>query len=235
MDNPTLTQHFLSLSTPLIADACLRLKLPWRVAPSGIHSITPANHIAGRVLPARHYGSVDIFLEAMTSAQAGDILVVDNDGRLDEGCIGDLTVLEAQASGLAGLIVWGAHRDTAELQQINLPVFGYCSCPVGPVRLDPRAVDVLEQAHFGGFTVTNQDVVFADADGVIFLSAQHTEEVLTTAESIWQTERRQAQAIQSGRKLRDQLRFDDYISKRSADPTYTFRQHLREMGRAIEE
>ncbi|HZM21166.1 MAG TPA: hypothetical protein VFC02_05450 [Anaerolineales bacterium] len=52
----------------------------------------------GRVLPARHYGSVDIFLETMGNSQPGDILVIDNGGRLDEGCIGDLTTLEAKAS-----------------------------------------------------------------------------------------------------------------------------------------
>jgi regulator of RNase E activity RraA len=59
-----------------------------------------------------HYGSVDIFLEAMGTAKPGDILVIDNQGRMDEGCIGDLTTLEAQACGLAGIIVWGCHRDT---------------------------------------------------------------------------------------------------------------------------
>jgi 4-hydroxy-4-methyl-2-oxoglutarate aldolase len=39
--------------------------------------------MAGRVLPTRHY-SVDIFLEALTDADAGDVLVVDNGGRTDE-------------------------------------------------------------------------------------------------------------------------------------------------------
>ena len=53
--------------------------------------------IAGRALPAKHFGSVDIFLEAMMSAEQGDVLVIDNNGRADEGCIGDLTTLEARA------------------------------------------------------------------------------------------------------------------------------------------
>ena len=136
---------------------------------------------------------------------------------------------------MAGLTVWGAHRDTVQLQQINFPVFSYGSWPVGPQRLDPRAVDALENVHFGEFTATNRDVVFADTDGVIFVSEGRVGEVLATADSIWQTERRQAQAIQGGRKLRDQLRFDGYVSKRSTDPTYTFRQHLRSIGGAIEE
>jgi regulator of RNase E activity RraA len=32
-------------------------------------------------------------------------LVIDNGGRLDEGCIGDLIALEAENCGLAGIIL----------------------------------------------------------------------------------------------------------------------------------
>ena len=46
-------------------------------------------------MPARHYGSVDVFLEALSSAGPGDVLVIDNGGRTDEACIGDLVALEA--------------------------------------------------------------------------------------------------------------------------------------------
>jgi hypothetical protein len=64
--------------------------------------VVPGGRLAARVCPARHVGSVDSFLEAMEGAAPGDLLVVDNGGRLDEACVGDLMVLEAQGAGLEG-------------------------------------------------------------------------------------------------------------------------------------
>jgi 4-hydroxy-4-methyl-2-oxoglutarate aldolase len=224
-----------NLSTPLIADACVRLGVGLRVAPSRIRPLISGCLVAGRVLPVRHYGSVDIFLEAVEAAQPGHILVIDNSGRLDEGCIGDLTVLEVQACGLAGMVVWGCHRDTAELVEIGFPVFSLGTFPAGPVRLDPREDVALQSARVGSFEVIGTDFTFADDDGVLFVAEQHLEEVLALARSIWHTERQQATAIKAGKTLREQLRFSEYLAKRKNDPAYTFRQHLRSIGGAIEE
>ncbi len=235
MNNRELVDNFAQLSTPLIADAALRLHLPMRVAPFGIHSLIPGIILAGHALPAKHFGSVDVFLEAMESASAGDVLVIDNSGRIDEGCIGDLTALEAKACELAGIVVWGTHRDTPELKQIGLPIFSYGSCPAGPQRLDPRSEDALGVAKFGDFEITKEDVVFADDDGCVFISAKSVEQVMKSARTIWRTERKQADEIKSGRTLRQQLKFAEYLKKRSADPKHTFRQHLRDIGGAIEE
>jgi 4-hydroxy-4-methyl-2-oxoglutarate aldolase len=118
-----MLMEFGGLSTPLVADACVRMGVPLWVAPPGIGAVIPGQRIAGQALPTRHYGSVDVFLEAFSGAAHGDVLVVDNGGREDEACLGDLIVLEAQAAGVGGVAVWGLHRDTAELTQIALPVF----------------------------------------------------------------------------------------------------------------
>ncbi|MGW6916615.1 RraA family protein [Kitasatospora sp. NPDC054939] len=234
-----MLKRFADLSTPLVADACVRLGVPPRSAPAGIRAVagagTGAARLAGRVLPVRHYGSVDVFLEAFGAAREGDVLVVDNGGRTDEACIGDLAVLEAQAAGVAGLVVWGLHRDTPELVGIGLPVYSYGSLPLGPLRLDPQEPEALTAARFGPHRVDARDVVLADDDGVLFVEAARVEEVLAAAERIRDTERAQADRIRAGETLRAQTSFDAYLRRRAADPAYSFRQHLRRTGGAIEE
>jgi regulator of RNase E activity RraA len=181
-----------------------------------------------------HAGSVDVFLEAVASAAPGDVLVADNGGRLDEACIGDLAVLDAAAGGVAGIVIWGLHRDSADIRSIGMPVFSLGALPTGPQRLDPRADGALDAARVGDWVVTRDDVVFGDEDGVLFVPADRVDEVLSLAAGIAATEGRQADDIRSGRSLREQVRFDAYLAARAADPALTFRDHLRGVGGEIE-
>ena len=226
--------EFDGLSTPMIADGCLSVGVPIRVAPAGIRPIVAHQRVFGRVLPVRHYGSVDVFLEAIDSAEANDVLVIDNECRLDEGCIGDLITLEAQAAGLAGIVVWGLHRDTSEIIAIGFPVFSYGSMPAGPRQLRVRDENPFSGFRFGDHLVGKDDVVFADDDGALFVSTRHLEAVLSAASSIRDKERWQADLFRDGVNLRTQLQFAQYLERRTADPSYSFRKHLAQIGKAIE-
>jgi regulator of RNase E activity RraA len=232
----TLTQADNAVATAQIADACMRLKVPYRVAPPGIKPIAPLETMVyGQVVPVRHYGSVDIFLEVLEATSQKGILVIDNGGRDDEACIGDLTVLEVKHAGLQAIVLWGVHRDTRELLEIRLPVFSYGVYPAGPNRLDSREPDALISARFGNFAVTNSDTAFADQDGVIFVGTSNVDRVFDLAKTIRETEQQQAKAAMKGLSLREQFQFQAFLKQRDSIEGYTFRKHLRSIAKSIEE
>ena len=76
MSGKALSGVFDELETPFLADACVRLDVVLRTAPAGIRSVPAGARIQGRVLPVRHYGSVDVFLEAMEAARPGKVLLL---------------------------------------------------------------------------------------------------------------------------------------------------------------
>jgi len=228
MDLAKLDLTELDLTTAHLADACIRADIPVRTAT--LTPVIPGTKTAGRVLPARHAGSVDVFLEAIDRAQPGDVLVVDNDARTDEACVGDLVVLEAQQAGLSGVVVWGLHRDTHDIRAIGLPVFSLGANPTGPLSLRDRAPEALSTAEVGPWTLTADDVVFGDDDGVLFVPADQVDALIAKAANIRDVERAQAERVRQGESLRAQLRFGEYLAS-----GLTFREHLRKIGGAVEE
>jgi 4-hydroxy-4-methyl-2-oxoglutarate aldolase len=221
------------VTSPALADACMRVGVEIRSAPSGLQQLLPGTKAAGPVLPVRHAGSVDIFFEAYEQSQGGEVLVIDNQGRTDEGCIGDLTVIEAREAGLSGVVVWGCHRDTDELLALGLPVFSYGRVPLGPREARPRPPDALTSARFGPFSVTADDVVLADADGAMFVPLARLEELVETGRTIIERERAQADRAAEGASLREQMRFADYLSRRARDPrTHSVNTFARSAARS---
>lgn len=133
MENEELNYLFNdNLSTPLITDACIRNSFPLRLAPFGIHPILSGWKIAGSAIGVKHFGSVDVFIETIHSAKSGDILIIDNEGRTDEGCIGDLTVLEVLNAKMRGIVLWGVHRDTTEIKKDKFTRFQFWVLPFRP-------------------------------------------------------------------------------------------------------
>lgn len=228
------TQRLHGLSGPHLADGCLHCGIPVRCAPADIRPLAPGMECRGRALPVRHAGSIDVFFEALGHAQPGDVMVIDNGGRLDEACIGDIVLLEARAAGLAGFVIWGLHRDARELREIGFPVFSLGALPTGPQRLHARPPDVFQRAAVGPHAITADDVVVADANGVIFLPSAQLGSIVDAATDYRETEARQLAAMREGRTFREQTRFAQYLRRRAAEPSYGFRQHLKDVAAAGE-
>lgn len=221
-------------TTPFIADACVQLSLPVRVGPPGMKPNIAGSKAAGPARPARHAGSTDVFIEAIAAAQRGDVLVIDNGGRTDEGCIGDLVVGEAFMSGIAGTVCWGTHRDTGAILSFGAKVWSLGTCPNGPLELRRRSATALTAANIGAATVTLEDYVFADDDGVVVVATSDLDRIVEAAKDIAAREGAQAARLLKGELLRTQLDLATYLARRDADPNHTFRDHLKSFGGAIE-
>jgi regulator of RNase E activity RraA len=220
------------VSAAAVADACVLEGVAFASAPPSVTWFpTPVRRVNGRALAVEHHGSVDVFLEAFGRAGAGDVLVVDNGGRDDEGCIGDLVALEAVHAGVCGVVIWGRHRDSGVLATLPLGLWSCGTNPVGPAGVrDSTDTHVV----VGDAPVDDGDLVVADEDGVLFVPRDAAERVLDAAREIESGERRQAERARAGESLRAQLRFDEYLERRTADPAFTFREHLRAISSHIE-
>lgn len=220
-------------ATAPIVDGCLRETIPFQLGPPNLVFLLPHPPLMGPAIAVKHAGSVDVFLEAFDDAKPGSILVIDNEARDDEGCIGDLTSIEAQHAGVQGAVIWGRHRDSAELRTLKFPVLSLGSCPAGPNRTTVNAGSIGE-ATIGSATVRTGDLVVLDADGVVFVRAKDAPKAIAAAREIMDRERKQAQAVKKGTTLREQFRFREYLRQRERDPSYTLRAHLRRLRAEIE-
>lgn len=232
--NKVLIDQLRSLTGPHLADGCLRTGTPIRFAPAQVQGLTPQMECRGRAFPVRHVGSIDVFFEALERTSPGDVIVIDNAGRMDEACIGDIVLLEAAAAGVEAFVIWGLHRDSKELREIGFPVFSMGSLPTGPQRLHARPPDVFSRAVIGPHAITTDDIVVGDANGVLFLPSDRLADIVDAAISYRETEARQLLAMANGRTFRSQTRFSEYLSRRTVEPAYGFRQHLKDIEAAGE-
>lgn len=229
----TLAGDQKPLSTAAIADASIKLGVPVRLAPTQMRPLFTGLPFSGPAQTVTHQGSVDAILEVIDSSQVGDVLVIDNGGRQDEACIGDLLVAEAAFAGIVGIALWGLHRDSAQLHELRLPLHSLGATPVGPQRI-PANATVIRAATFDSVPISDGDLVIGDDDGVLFLRPEHRSQILDLASTIQEIEQRQAQSIADGHSLREQLEFSKYQDARRQDATLTFRAYLADRNAAFE-
>ena len=98
----------------------------------------------------------------------GDVLVIDGDGSMSTALLGDNIAGIAQANKWAGIIVYGALRDTQAISNLDIGVKALGSNPRKSKKECSGNVDI--PVSFGGITIKAGDWVYSDEDGVVVSS-----------------------------------------------------------------
>jgi len=150
---------------------------------------------AGLTKSKHHLG-----VKAIDIAKMGDVIVVDNGGRIDTSCWGGVLANGAKMKGISGVVIDGACRDVDEYIEINFPVYARGSVvATARGRIMEEATNVMIQ--FGGVQVHPGDIVVGDRSGVVIIPQVKLEEVISKAEEICKKEEKMVKDIKAGKSM----------------------------------
>jgi 4-hydroxy-4-methyl-2-oxoglutarate aldolase len=168
-----LLERLRGFSVPQISDALG----PSHPVESRIRPVDPMFRICGSARTALCEPDDNLaVLHALAEAQKGEVLVISCSPHDNSAVWGELLSLEALSKGLAGTIVDGAVRDVSEFAALGYPVFSRCN-HARRARKD-RHGEQNVPVRCGSIVIRPGDVVVADVDGILAISASEVEEAL---------------------------------------------------------
>lgn len=170
------------LSTAEISDALDALRLPGSAL--GIAHVAGRARVFGPAFTVRyapvdvaHPGTVGDYLD---DTPEGAVVVLDNGGRLDCTVWGGILSQLAAHRGIAGTVIHGVCRDTAEADQAAYPLYA-CGrfMRTGKDRVQVEAVG--ETVCLADVRVAAGDFVVGDEDGIVVVPRARANEVFERA------------------------------------------------------
>jgi RraA family protein len=134
--------------------------------------------------------------KALDIAAPGDVVVVDAGGDLTNALIGELMISHAQKRGLAGIVIYGAIRDSAWIREHDFPVFAAGVSHRGPYKDGPGEINV--PIAIEGMVIAPGDLVVGDDDGLLCVPYDEVEAVYAAADAKHKAETKQMTAIHEG-------------------------------------
>jgi 4-hydroxy-4-methyl-2-oxoglutarate aldolase len=156
--------------------------------------------------------------ELVDEALEGDFLVIADANPAKLATFGDVLGLKATARGVVGLVVDGAVRDVAILNQLRLPVWANAVTPIPPVHGDYTVRSVNEPVTCAGVSVQAGDFIVADRDGIVVIQPDEAAPVVILCQELTDHESSIKDAISRGEKLKD-LDFNGTTSAEVTTPS----------------
>ena len=128
---------------------------------------------SGPIRTVRCFEDNALVKQALSEPGEGAVLVVDGGGSLRRSLLGDNLATDAVRNGWAGVVVFGAVRDTAALGRMKLGIKALGTCPMRTVKRGEGLRDA--PVAFGGVVFVPGDLLHADADGLAVLPVEDDE------------------------------------------------------------
>jgi 3-hexulose-6-phosphate synthase/6-phospho-3-hexuloisomerase len=191
---PDLREMLSRVSTANVSDALHRSgDLP------GLRSLSPGAKMVGPALTVRTYaGDWAKPVEAIDKAEPGDVLVIDAGG-VAPAVWGELATNSAIQRGLAGVVIFGAARDTGDIRALGFPLF--CSL-VTPTAGEAKGFgEIGVPVRVAGVRVSPGDWIIGDDDGVCVIPKEKAVEYTNRAMDVLEKENRLRAEINAGSTL----------------------------------
>lgn len=202
-------ERFLNLSTGLVSDALGKAG----AMDHGIKCWSARAAMAGPAYTVRVH-SADILMvgKAVSECPADHVLVVDGRGDRNTALWGSIITRAARLKGIAGVVIDGAIRDSAEVAEDPFPVYARAVVPnAGGAEYEG---ELQVPVHCGGLPVRPADWVIGDADGVVVVPAERLEQALQVAERLLEVEADITGAVMRGEDLGALLRYDEILDRK---------------------
>src|SRR3954470_19041758 len=190
---PRLVAELGKIVTPHLSDSMERLY-------AGGHQLRPMHRegkLAGPAYTVKTAPGDNLLVhKALDTAQRGDVIVVDAGGWLDNAIIGELMMSRARQRGVAGIVIWGAIRDSAEIAAGAYPVYAAGVTHRGPYKNGPGEINV--PINMAGMAVNPGDIIIGDADGLVAIPQDQAERILKSAQGILAKETAMMKEIEAG-------------------------------------
>lgn len=170
----------------------------FRIMDYRIKSINdPGVHLVGSAITVRVRAGDNLMIhKALNIAEPGDVIVVEVQGSPLNGLWGELMTSYAQFKNVAGLVIDGGVRDSADIRAMQFPVFTRAVIAAGGDKEGPGEVNGVISC--GGVPVFPGDIIVGDDDGVVVVPSGDAKSVLEKLSAIKATENKKREALRSG-------------------------------------
>jgi len=125
---------------------------------------------AGAVLTLKVFEDNSLVRSHLEQAGNGRVLVVDGGGSMRCALVGDQLAKLGCDNGWAGIVIYGCVRDSPALAQMPIGIKALATNPRKSVKKGEGSVDIT--LRFAEVSVTSNDYLYADADGIVVADAQ---------------------------------------------------------------